>query len=218
MLQVGYSDNSVVPQLNIRNVPPNIKKTDKYKQIKRMIDDGFCIFSFPRMFIYEDSFGKERKEPVYKIHWSMITRNNYLDNINYYDDGFSIIAGRLSGITVFDFDDPKDYRRLVSKHPELKKCRTIKTNKGFHIYFTYHPGIQTRVDSMVSYKKVDIRNNYSLAFCPPCTYTLLNGKKVTYVDLGGKIIKIPQYIIDDLKQFKEPQTTIKNQIDIMYIN
>jgi hypothetical protein len=217
MFTIGYNDNKKVPNLNIRNVTPEQRKTGKYKQIKKMIDDGFCIFSFPRMFIYPDSTGKLRKEPVYTIHWSLVNRDNFLNYINFNDLGFSIIAGRLSGITVFDFDDAKSYQRLIKEHPNLKKCRTIKTNKGFHIYFKYNNNIQTRVDAMVSYNKVDIRNNHSLAFCPPCQYTI-EGKKVEYKDLGGNLIEVPKYLIEDLRQFKEPQTTISNKIDILYVN
>ncbi len=217
MFTIGYNDNKKVPNLNIRDVSAKQRQTKKYKQIKKMIDDGFCIFSFPRMFIYKDNEGKTRKEPVYTVHWSMINKSNFLDYINFNDLGFSIIAGRMSGITVFDFDDQESYYKLIKKYPSLKKCRTIKTNKGFHIYFNYNNDIQTRVDAMVSYNKVDIRNNHSLAFCPPCEYIIEN-KKIEYKDLGGKLINVPKYLIEDLRQYKEPTKTISNKISILYIN
>ncbi len=215
MFTIGYNDNIKPPKLNITNVNNKQKQTTKYKQIKRMIDDGFCIFSFPRMFIYTDNQGKLRKEPVYNIHWSLVNRDNFIDYINFNDLGFSLVAGRLSGITVFDFDELASYNKLIKKYPQLKKCRTIKTNKGFHIYFKYNNNIQTRTDAMTSYKKVDIRNNHSLAFCPPCEYTI-GSKKVEYKDLGGKLIEVPKYLIDDLKQFKEPGV-LSNKIDIIYV-
>jgi hypothetical protein len=212
MFQVGYNDNKKIPYLPLSKANKNTKK---YKIIKDNIDSGFCIFSFPRMFVYLKS-GIERKEPVYDVHWSLINKDNFKKYINFNHDCYSLIAGRLSGITIFDFDFAEDYYKLIKKHPELKRCKTIKTNKGYHIYFNYNPNIQTKVDAMVSYKKVDIRNNYSLAFCPPCKYTLLNGKEVEYKDLGGVITDIPEYLIKDLKQFKNSRVNT-NRFEVLIL-
>jgi hypothetical protein len=97
---------------------------------------------------------------------------------------------------------------MVTDFPELKKYVTVKTRKGFHIYCEYTPDIQTRTDSMVDYAKVDIRNDMSLAFCPPCEYTTLDGTVVKYelLDNDGSILEFPPRLKLCLRQFHEVQT------------
>ena len=190
------------PKKLINNIDPKDKKTEKYKLIKKFIDQGFCIFSFPRI----DTAivdGVEKKKPRFNVQWHGINKENHLQNINFNDTGFAFVAGKLSGVTVIDFNERSEYNRFIKNHPEMKKYRTVKTNKGAHIYCKYEPNIQTRTDALVDYRKVDIRNNLSLAFCPPCEY-YFGGKKVKYTDLGGRINAFPKFL--DLKQFHEPQT------------
>jgi hypothetical protein len=58
----------------------------------------------------------------------------------------------------------------------LKQCYTVKTNKGYHIYFKYNCNIKTGENCFINYTNVDIRNNGSFIIAPPTEYKLLNGK------------------------------------------
>lgn len=184
-------------------------KEEKYRIVKKYTDANFCIFSFPCIKTYIDPVtGKERKDPKFDVRWHSINNSNNLAHINLDHSGFAFVAGKYSRITVIDVDLVEEYYRLVTDFPELEKYVTVKTRKGFHIYCEYSPEIQTRTDAMVDYAKVDIRNNKSLAFCPPCEYTTLDGTVVKYelLDNNGSILQFPIGLKQSLRQFHEVPT------------
>ena len=183
--------------------------SEKYRIVKKYTDAGFCIFSFPYMKTYLDPItGIERKDPKFNVKWHSIDNSNNRNYLNMEHTGFAFVAGEYSMVTVIDVDSVEEYSKMVTDFPELEKYVTVKTRKGFHIYCEYTPDIQTRTDSMVNYAKVDIRNDMSLAFCPPCEYTTLDGTVVTYtlMDNDGGIFEFPQKLKESLRQFHEVPT------------
>ena len=104
----------------INDLTPAERKSDKYKIIKRNIDQGFCIFSFPYIRTYIDKYtGKEKKSPAFNVQWHGINKSNNLQHLNFNDHGFAIVTGKLSGITVIDFDDRKEYTKALKKRDSI---------------------------------------------------------------------------------------------------
>ena len=119
--------------------------------------NNFTYFSFPRI-IMEDG----KKRPIAMPNWREITKDNKQHYTNKNHHGKAIITGELSGITVFDFDIASSYYEMVEKFPDLKKVKTIKTNKGFHLYFEHDSTILTTVDAFNDYVGIDICNGKSI--------------------------------------------------------
>jgi P4 family phage/plasmid primase-like protien len=163
---------------------------------------NFCGFSFQGITTQLNKQGVEKKKIINMTNWKQINRENYKQFINPNHKGFAIITGKLSGITVFDFDDRDVYNQLVKEHPELTSCFTVETKNGFHIYFEYDKEIKTTTNGMTELAGIDIRNDDSIVFCPPTSYKKLNGETFEYEFKGGKIIQVPEYLKSGLKQFE----------------
>ena len=54
--------------------------------------------------------GKEKKEPKFSTPWNSITFDNCSDTIN---SNVAVICGKVSGITVIDFDDEESYNQML---------------------------------------------------------------------------------------------------------
>ena len=138
--------------------------------IENYLTDGIISFAFPKIDTYTNERGEVKKKPIGMPNWRTINKQNCL----YFNTGsaYAVVTGEMSNLTIFDFDSKVDYERLIEKHPDLKNYKTIKTNKGFHIWFTYDPDYKTTVDCFNDYKGVDIRNDAGIVFCPPTKYMM----------------------------------------------
>ena len=110
------------------------------------------------------------------------------------DKTFFIITGKESNVTVIDFDDADIYDTLVNTDPDLKANLTVKTNKGYHIYFTYESQIKTTTN-INGLDGIDARNDNGLIIAPPTKYKLLDGSKAQYKYLYGDLLKMPEFFI-----------------------
>jgi hypothetical protein len=91
--------------------------------------------------------------------------------------GLAIVTGAVSSLVVLDFDDPKLYDTFIRQHQHLSQTRTVKTKRGFHLY--YHLPTQLRLNSR-SVPGIDLQANGKYVVAPPTrigdhTYTVLKG-------------------------------------------
>ena len=168
-----------------------------------MSTENFVKFSFNEIICKKNNQGVEKKNMIVSRPWTNITKSD----IRKGDLGFAVKTGKVSGITVFDFDDINVYKQFIKEHPELKKCYKVKTFKGYHLYFNYSPLMgTTSVDQLKTLRNVDVRNDGGIVFCPPTQYTMLDGTVGKYEEIEGVFIDVPQYLLDEY----DTQSNAKN--------
>ena len=135
---------------------------------------------------------------------------------------FAIKTGKISGITVLDFDTEYAYNIFLKNVPNFDTYFTVKTKKGWHVYCLYHPNLKTDNNILKGYIDViDIRNDpicitssnkitykRSVVICPPTSYIGLDGELFTYTFLGGEIKEVPQFLFDSLVKLNKPTNTL----------
>ena len=151
-----------------------------------------------------------KKKDVPFREWKHINKDNYKSVIDINDKVIFIITGKLSNITVVDFDDKKLYNSYVENYPDLKNNYTVKTNKGYHIYFKYESSLKSTTN-INNIKGIDIRNDGGLIIAPPTKYKLLSGQTARYKYVSGEILDIPKYLLDIFTPKKKEQKINKEQ-------
>ena len=127
---------------------------------------------------------------------------------------FAVRTGKVSGITVLDFDTEFAYKMFCANVPNFESYFTVKTKKGWHVYCLYDPNLKTSNNVLKGLIEIiDIRNDPYLnkkngvleggrIICPPTCYVGVNGDYFTYKYLGGTINPVPQYFYDCLEIIK----------------
>ena len=179
--------------------------------VQDYLDTGIVSFAFPRLDTYINESGQVKKKPVHMPNWKSIHKHNCMNHS--IGNAYAVVTGKESNLTIVDFDVKEDYYKLMEKHPDLKTFKTIQTNKGFHIWFQYDPDFKTTVDCFQDFKGVDIRNDDGIVFCPPTSYTMPNGDKATYLDLGGKIELPPTYLKSYIKTTEQKIIRRKTKVE-----
>jgi len=167
-------------------------------------------FTFPKINTKINKMGIEKKIPQCMPSWADITRDNMHMYHNSDHKCKAILCGEISGITVLDFDTKIAYNELIQEYPELRQCYTVSTLKGYHVYLKYTPDIQSTTNPITN---IDIRNNGTIVFAPPTTYTLKNSTIATYeVLINGVLIDFPEYLkprfIQQPKKISKKKTII----------
>tara|TARA_R110002126_G_scaffold284418_2_gene434098 strand:+ start:1510 stop:4008 length:2499 start_codon:yes stop_codon:yes gene_type:complete len=172
--------------------------------------NNLLCFTFPKITTKVNKAGIEKKVPHGLPSWADITRENMADYTDPSHMCKGIICGEKSGITVLDFDTKSAYFELIQEYPDLQQCYTVSTNKGYHIYFKYDAMIPSTTNPITC---IDVRNNGTIVFAPPTTYTLKNASVVKYENIiDGVLMDFPEYLKERFitkpkqtkKKIKEP--------------
>lgn len=178
------------------------------------MNQEFVKFTFSKITTALNAKGEEKKKMSNPPQWKEITRENYKKYIKPQHTAQAILTGEINNISAFDFDNKNTYNSFLQKYPYLQNHYTVETRNGFHIYFLYHPIIQTTSNALHSFDKVDTRGDGGILFCPPTKYTLLDGTIAEYKFIGGEILPITDEILSELKINKPATSKIAKPIAI----
>ena len=143
----------------------------------------------------------EKNEDI-KIFYNNNKNNN--NNNNLLSNSFIIKTGKISNITVLDFDTEYAYIIFLQNVPNFDTYFTIKTKKGYHVYCLYNSNLKTCTNILKGYIDIiDIRNDESNIICPPSSYVDLDGNIFTYKFLGGEIKEVPKFLFDCLSKLNK---------------
>jgi hypothetical protein len=112
--------------------------------------------------------------------------------------GLAIITGSVSGLVVLDFDDLTPYRRFIEKYQHLAQTHTVKTKRGFHLYYHLPPYLTTRSRSVPG---IDLQSEGKYVVAPP---TCIEGHPYTVLqDDESKEINPKTLTADDIATITE---------------
>jgi phage/plasmid-associated DNA primase len=107
-------------------------------------------------------------------------------------------TGKVSGITVFDFDDNEIFTQLREEYPDLNDDFIVYTKRGAHVYYQYDEDFRSPTTNVLFYKEkvqnVDIRNDNGIVLCPPTRYKLSDSSYFSYTYNSGTLRKVPDWL------------------------
>lgn len=130
------------------------------KRAKQLAIAGYSVIP-----VHGDSLPEQPKKPA--IKWRKFQKRiaSPAEIESVFPDGASalgIVCGRVSRLLVVDFDDHLRYHKFCRRFPQHVATYTVKTNRGFHLYF--------RTDQKVpshQFEGGDIKGERSYVIAPP---------------------------------------------------
>ena len=156
-----------------------------------------------------------------------VNGSSWIDEYNAYASHtkcYAVLTGKISGITVLDFDTLYSYKAFCKNVPDFESYFTVKTKKGYHVYCLYNPELKSCNNVLKKLIHViDIRNDPVITkcgfvlghcvLCPPSSYSTLNGECYSYEFLGGTIKPVPEYLFECLKILKAENRSNEDHIN-----
>lgn len=142
------------------------------KEVDGWLDD-LQIFSHKGELIINEK-GKKQVVPSYDKGWQAKSRDT-----NFASTAIACILGERSGVCVLDFDEPSLYNKLLADYSD--RCwPTVKTQRGFHVYFEYSGHTKAAFDSLPkAVGKLDLKRDGQIWF-PGCRVKQRDGSSFRY--------------------------------------
>ena len=103
-----------------------------------------------------------------------------------------IVCGRVSRLMVIDFDDYAGYRRFRHRFPEYGQSYTVKTRRGYHVYFRTGVKVQGQ-----QFEGGDLKGEGGVVIAPPSSIA-----GVRYERTGGVIgAELDRCEVDEIVNF-----------------
>jgi len=125
-----------------------------------MYDARGMVYMNRRMDVALDKKGVWKKKFEFPKDWDKKTTS---DTSNF--NGYAVITGKTSNITVIDIDDPELEHNAGLMMLMDEGCNMVaKTKKGFHYVFKYEESIKGKSNNELA---LDTRNDNNCIFCEP---------------------------------------------------
>ena len=197
------------------NADPHTRhsSTPKTSEIDAWLDN-LQIFSHKGELVINENGKKAVQRVIYKTGgeqeiitgydkgWTTKTRDT-----NFISSSIACILGDPSGVCVLDFDEASLYDEIIKSTYSDRCWPTVKTQRGFHVYFEYSGDTKDAMDSLPSaIGKLDLKRSGQIWF-PGCRVKQRNGSHFRYEWLlhdslqqgVGLLCQMPCDLIDQLK-------------------
>jgi len=130
------------------------------KAAHHLISQGFSVIP-----VHGDNDKVNPKKPatMWKTYQRRLAHPSEIDawfeqNIT----AIGIVCGQISKLMVLDFDDEYTYREFLKAFPQYRETFTVKTKRGYHLYFKVEQKIAT-----YKFDGGDIKGEKSYVIAPP---------------------------------------------------
>ncbi|WP_100401520.1 bifunctional DNA primase/polymerase [Bacillus sp. FJAT-42315] len=120
--------------------------------------------------------------------------------ISFAHKNLGILTGRISNCIVIDIDDEEALKRLESLGP-LPRSWTVKTNRGYHFYYMYHPD----APSCTPFEKVDILSDKKQVVAPPSIHPSGHKYKWVISPNDAELAPFPEWLIPYMEKKRSCQ-------------
>lgn len=153
------------------------------KRALELADSGVSVIP-----VHGDAAPREPKKPL--ISWRayqkrIMSEAEIMLAFGSAAGAIGIVCGRVSQLIVVDFDDHLRYRRFCRRRPDLAKSYTVKTRRGYHVYYRTRVKVPSH-----QFDGGDIKGERSYVVAPPSVidgfrYRPVSESEAIFLDVAG---------------------------------